>query len=52
MSLRFAFLLITRLASSLRLSQREETWKTAETLIKRRQLNILQRRQPQRPKLT
>jgi len=35
MCLRVAFLLITRLASWLRLSQREETWKTAEILILR-----------------
>src|SRR5437763_10353029 len=30
MCLRFVFLLITRVASWLRLSRREETWKTAE----------------------
>ena len=30
MCLRFVFLLITRLTSWLWLSQREETWKTAE----------------------
>jgi putative transposase len=52
MCLRFVFLLITRLASGLRLSQREETWKTAEILIMRHQLAVLQRRQPKRPKLT
>ena len=52
MCLRFAFLLITRVAAGLRLSQREETWKTAEILIMRHQLAVLQRRQPQRPKLT
>ena len=51
MCLRFAFLLITRVASWLRLSQREETWKTAEILILRHQLTVLQRRQPRRPKL-
>jgi putative transposase len=51
MCLRFAFLLITRVASWLRLSQREETWKTAEILILRHQLAVLQRRQPQRPNL-
>ena len=48
MCLRFAFLLITRVASWLRLSQREETWKTAEILILRHQLAVLQRRQRQR----
>jgi hypothetical protein len=35
MCLRFAFLLITRLAAWLRLSRREEMWKTAEILILR-----------------
>src|ERR1035441_2179055 len=50
MCLRF-FLLITRLTSWLRLSQREETWKTAEILILRHQLAVLQRRQPRRPDL-
>jgi putative transposase len=34
----------------LRLSRREETWKTAEILILRHQLAVLQR-QPRRPKL-
>src|SRR5215470_17633081 len=52
MCLRFAFLLITRLAASLRLSRREEVWKNAEILILRHQLTVLQRRQPCRPKLT
>ena len=33
MCLRFVFLLITRLAAWLRLSRREEAWKTAEILI-------------------
>jgi putative transposase len=51
MCLRFVFLLITRLTSWLRLSQREETWKTAEILILRHQLTVLQRRQPRRPRL-
>src|SRR6266436_8037341 len=49
MCLRFVFLLITRTASWLRLSQREETWKTAEILLLRHQLAVLQRRQPRRP---
>src|SRR6266571_8555760 len=49
MCLRFAFLLITRLAAWLRLVRREETWKTAEILILRHQLAVLQRRQPRRP---
>jgi putative transposase len=51
MCLRFVFLLITRLAAWLRLSRREEAWKTAEILILRHQLAVLQRRQPRRPKL-
>ena len=51
MCLRFVFLLITRLAAWLRLSPRKETWKTAEILILRHQLAVLQQRQPRRPKL-
>jgi putative transposase len=51
MCLRFVFLLITRTASWLRLSQREEIWLIAEILILRHQLAVLQRRQPCRPKL-
>jgi hypothetical protein len=35
---RFAFLLITRVASWLRLSRREEAWQTAEILLLRHQL--------------
>ncbi len=49
MCLRFVFLLTTRLAAWLRLSRREETWQTAEILILRHQLAVLQRRQPRRP---
>src|SRR5450755_3967130 len=52
MCLRFVFLLITRLAAWLRLSRHEEAWKTAEILILRHQVAVLQRRQPRRPKLT
>jgi putative transposase len=48
MCLRFVFLLITRLAAWLRLSRREEAWKTAEILILRHQLAVLHRRQPRR----
>jgi hypothetical protein len=33
MCLRFVFLLITRVAAGLRLSRREEMWKTTEILI-------------------
>jgi putative transposase len=52
MCLRFVFLLITRAVSWLRMSGRDEAWKTAEILILRHLLAVLQRRQPRRPKLT
>ena len=39
------------MASWLRLSRREEAWKTAEILILRHQLAVLQRQQPRRPRL-
>ena len=48
MCLRFVFLLVTHVASWLRLSQREEASQTAEILILRHQLTVLQ---PRRPKL-
>jgi putative transposase len=51
MCLRFMFLVTTRLAAWSRLSRREETWKTAEILILRHQLTVLQRQQPRRPNL-
>ena len=51
MCLRFVFLLITRVASWLRLSRHEEAWQTAEILILRHQLAVLQRQQPRRPNL-
>jgi putative transposase len=51
MCLRFVFLLTTRAAAWLRLSRREEAWKTAEILIPRHQLTVLQRRRPGRPRL-
>ncbi len=51
MCLRFVFLLITRMTSWLRLSRREEAWKTAEILLLRHQLAVLQRQQPRRPNL-
>jgi transposase len=50
MCLRFVFLLVTRVTAWLRLSRREEAWKTAEILILRHQLAVLQR-QPGRVKL-
>ncbi|HEY4973904.1 MAG TPA: hypothetical protein VII41_09865 [Steroidobacteraceae bacterium] len=51
MCLQFMFLLTMRLAAWLRLSRREETWKTAGISILRHQLTLLQRRQPRRPNL-
>jgi putative transposase len=51
MCLRFVFLLITRMTSWLWLSRREESWKTAEILLLRHQLAVLQRQQPRRSKL-
>jgi putative transposase len=49
MCLRFVFLLIPRVAAWLRLSRREEAWQTAEILILRHQLAVVQWRQPRRP---
>jgi putative transposase len=49
--LRLVFLLITRIAAWLRLSRREEAWKTAEILLLRHQLAVLRRRRPRRSKL-
>jgi putative transposase len=51
MCLRFVCHLITRVAAWLQLSQREEAWKTAEILILRHQLTVLQRRRACRPRL-
>src|SRR6266568_320717 len=51
MCLRFVFLLITRMTSWLRLSRREEAWKTAEILLLHHQIAVLQRQQPRRPRL-
>jgi len=51
MCLRFVFLLITQVASWLRLSRHEEAWQTAEILILRHQLAVLQRQQLRRPNL-
>ena len=52
MCLRFVFLLITQVFRWLRLSRRADAWKTAEILILRHQVAILQRHQARRPKLT
>jgi hypothetical protein len=49
MYLRFVFHLITRVTAWLQLPRREESWKTAEILILRHQLAVLQRRQPHPP---
>ena len=51
MCLRFVFFLITRMVAGLRLSRREGTWKTAEILILRHQVTVLQRHQTRRPEL-
>ena len=51
MCLRFVFLVITRVAAWLRLSRRKDAWKTAEILILRHQLTVLQRRRPRHPRL-
>jgi putative transposase len=51
MCLRFVFLLITRVVAWLRLWRREEAWRITEILILRHQLDVLERRQPCRPKL-
>jgi hypothetical protein len=51
MCLRFVFPLITRMTSWLRLSRRKESWKSAEILLLRHQLAVLQRQQPRRPNL-
>jgi hypothetical protein len=48
---RFVFLLVMRVVARLQLSRREEPWKTAEILILRHQLAVLQRRQTRRPNL-
>jgi putative transposase len=48
MCLRFVFLMITRTVSWLRLSRRTDAWKSAEILLLRHQLAVLQRRQPRR----
>src|SRR6266487_5673062 len=51
MCLRFVFLLITRVITWLRLSRREEAWKTAEILLLRHQVTIVQHHRANRPKL-
>ena len=51
MCLRFVFLLITRVTVWLRLSRHKDARKTAEILILRHQLTVLQRQRPCRPGL-
>ena len=51
MCLRFVFLLITRVTAWLRLSRHKDARKTAEILILRHQLTVLQRQRPCRPRL-
>jgi hypothetical protein len=48
MCLGFVFLLITRVIAWLRLSRRDEEWKTGEILLLRHQLAVLQRHQARR----
>ena len=52
MCLRLVHLIITRVFSWLRLSRRDEAWKSAEILLLRHQLTVLQRQTPARPKMT
>jgi transposase len=50
--LRLLFLFIARLFAWLRLTRREESWKSAEILLLRHQLTVLQRQAGSRPKIT
>jgi putative transposase len=50
--LRLVFLLVGRLFAWLRVSRREESWKTAEILLLRHQLTVLERQVDSRPNLT
>ena len=52
MCLRFVFLLVTQTVAWLRLSEREEAWKTAEILVLRHELAVLQRQRPGRAQLS
>ena len=52
MGLRLVYLTISRLLGWLRLSRRPESWKTAEILLLRHQLAVLQRQVGTRPKFT
>jgi putative transposase len=50
--LRLVYLLITKLFAWLRLSHRDASWKTAEILLLRHQLTVVQRQVHSRPKIT
>ena len=52
MGLRLVYLTISRLFRWLRLSRRSESWKTAEILLLRHQLTVLQRQVDTRPKMS
>ena len=52
MCLRLVYLLITKLFAWLRLSHRDESFKTAEILLLRHQLTLVQRQVHSRPKIT
>src|SRR5665213_2455084 len=52
MCLRLLYLFVTRMFAWLRLSRREESWKSAEILLRRHQLTVLQRQIDARPKPT
>src|SRR5450759_825792 len=52
MCLRLVYLIITRVFAWLRLSRRDEAWKSAEILLLRHQVTVLQRQTPARPKMT
>src|SRR5664279_21492 len=52
MCLRLVYLIVTRVFSWLRLSRRGQAWKSAEILLLRHQLTVLQRQTRARPKMT
>ena len=52
MCLRLLYLIIRRLFGWLQLSRRERSWKSAENLLLRHQITVLQRQQTARPNTT
>ena len=52
MGLRLVYLIVSRLFGWLRLSHRSESWKSAEILLLRHQLTVLQRQVQGRPRMT